>query len=196
MAEHSAPIQWLRYLFYIHIALLGATFVSWLPIPDLWLTWLKRVLMIGAALCLARLSPINSHYKKAALFSILRVACLLISSLLFSSFVIALAGSILSILAVYQEYHAHSQLVAEWDETLSQKWERFFGWALLVEILVSFLSSVVSVVMALMNWDVSNITTLVVAVQLVPSLFIEGFYLMYLNRTVRLLNEKEGDFYG
>ena len=196
MAEQSAPIRWLRSLLYVHIALLAATCVSWLPMQDLWLTWLKRVLMLGAALCLVQLSRVNFHYKQAALFYILRVTCLLAGSLVFSFYILALAGSVFSILAVYQEYHGHSQLVAEKDDDLSQKWSRFFGWALLVEILVSFLSSVVSVIMALMNWDAGNITTLVVAVQLVPSLFIEVFYLIYMNRTVRLLETNEGDFYG
>lgn len=196
MSENTASIKWLRYLFYIHIAILVATLVSWLPIQDLWITWLKRILLIGTALCLSQLTLKNSHYGKAALFCIIRIACLLTSSLLFSSPFIILAGAVFSILAVYQEYHAHAQTVEEKDPVLSHKWARFFGWALLVEVLVSFVSSVLSVATAMLHWDILNITHFVMAVQSVPGLFVDVFYLIYMNRTVRLLEAEEGDFYG
>ena len=196
MSVNTPSVKWLRTLFYLHIGLLAATCLSWLPIQDLWITWLKRVLLIGTALCLSQLTLKNSHYGKAALFCIIRIACLLTSSLFFSSPFIILAGAVFSILAVYQEYHAHAQMVEEKDAILSRKWASFFGWALLVEVLVSFVSSALSVATAMLHWDVFNITHFIMAVQSVPGLFVDVFYLIYMNRTVRLLEVEEGEVYG
>lgn len=196
MSENSVPVKWLRSLFYIHFVILGATLSSWLPIQDHWITWFKRILVIGTALCLSQLSLVNAHYRKAALFRIIHIASLLITSLLFSSSVIILAGAIFSILGTYQEYHAHAQLVAEKEPALSRKWSRFFGWALLVEVLVSFVSSALSVAMTMLHYDLSHLITFVMIAQSLPRLMVDVFYLIYMNRTVRLLQAEEGELYG
>lgn len=196
MSANPPPVKWLRTLFYLHIGLLASTCLSLLPIQDLWITWLKRVLIVGTVFCLYRLSPLNDHYRKATIFRFIYIAGVLITSLAFRASVIVLAVSVFSILGAYQEYHGHSRLIAEEDPALSGKWERFFGWALLVELLMSFGSSALSVVSALMGFDLSGVISAVMITISLPRLIIDVFYLIYLNRTVRLLQTEEGDFYG
>lgn len=196
MSDNTLTAKWLRTLFYIHIALLAATCLSWLPIQDQWITWFKWALTIGTALCLTRLSSNHSRYTKAALFRILYIGGTMVNSLLFFSPVIVLAAAIFSILGTYQEYHAHSQLITEKDAVLSRKWSRLFGLTLLVEILVSFVSSILSVAITMLHWDNLNIIPFVTVAQSIPQLFVRVLYLIYMNRTVRLLEAEEGDYYG
>ena len=195
MSVNTPPAKWLRTLFYLHIGMLAATCLSWLPIQDLWVTWLKRILIIGTVFCLYQLSSLNEHYRKAMIFRFIYIAGVLITPLVFRASLIVLAVSVFSILGAYQEYHGHSRLIAEKDPVLSGKWERFFGWALLVELLMSFGSSILSVVSVLMGFDLSEVIATVMITISLPRLIIDIFYLVYMNRTVRLLEAEEGDFY-
>lgn len=196
MTDNFAPGKWLRTLFYIHIGLLAATIASWLPIPDQGITWVKRILILATVLCLFRLSPLNPHYHKATIFRGLYIAGVLLTPYLFQSFVITLVVSIFSILAAYHTYHGHSRLIACVDADLSQKWSRFFGWALLVEVLTSIGSSILTVAATLMGFSVSSIISTVMIILTLPRAIVDVCYLIYLNRTVRLFYNTEGDIYG
>ena len=83
MLENIRPAKWLRALFYLHIGLLATTCLSWLPIQDLWVTWLKRILIIGTVFCLYQLSSLNEHYRKATIFRFIYIAGVLITPLAF-----------------------------------------------------------------------------------------------------------------
>lgn len=195
MSHKILPAKWLRTMFYVQIGMVAATCLSWLPIQDLWITWLKRILNLVTVFCLYRLSPMNKHYRKATIFQGICIAGVLLTSLPLRASAIVLAVSICSIFGAYQEYHGHAQLIAEQDAVLSKKWSRFFGWALLVEVLMSVASSILSVTAAFMGFDISGILdTLIITISL-PRLIINAVYLIYLNKTIYLL-QNEGDMYG
>lgn len=191
MQNNPIPIKWLRILFYIHLALLAASVLSWLPMPDQWIAWIQRILVIATALCLFRLSSVNDHYRKAALFRIIYIGGLLITALLFSSTAITLAASVCSIIAVYHEYSAHSDLITQQDPRLSRKWHSLFNWSIAAAILVSFGSLVISMISVLIGMDITAAVTVVMVILSIPQFAVDVFYLIYLNRMLQLLRKED-----
>lgn len=191
MFDNTVPVKWLRNLFYIHLAILAASLLSWLPISDQWLMWLQRILIVGAALCLSQLSLVSGRYRKAAIFRIIHLAGVLINALLFSSTAIMLAAAICSLLATYQEYSAHSELIATKGPVLSRKWHSLFNWAIATAVLTSFGSMIVSIVSVFIGMDIAAVVTIVMVIVSLPQHIVDVFYLMYLNRMIHLLQKEE-----
>ena len=179
--------KWLRYLLYCSIATVVLSVITYLPFPDDWATWVQLGLVGGTVFCLFRLEGINPRYRKAAVYRAVYLGGILINALLFSSTAILLAASILSIMSVYQEYNAHSDLLAEKDPQLSRKWHSLFTWSIAAAVLAGFGSMVISVITALMGVGAGTIVSVVLAILALPDLIVDIFYLVYLNRTVKLL---------
>ena len=182
--------KWLRCLLYIHIASLAVSLLSLLPVADQVFGWIQRILVIGSALCLSQLSFAGERYRKAAIFKIIYAAGLLITSLFFASTAISLAASVCSLIAIYQEYSAHSELISGADPALSRKWHSLFTWSILAALLVGFGSMVLSVVAAMSGMDITALVGIVMVILSLPDMIVELFYLLYLNRTIHLLPEE------
>lgn len=182
------PVKWLQILLYVHIANIAVALISLLPVSDQWGVWLSRAVTLVITVSLFQLAPACKRYRTAAIFNAVSLGLILITSLLFSSSLLTLAASILSILATYQEYSAHSDMVAERDARLSRKWHSLFNWQFIVGILTSLVSMVAVVVLAVLEVNSTLITVLIIGALSLVSIVLQVIYLMYLRRMMALFS--------
>lgn len=187
-APQEMTAKWLRILFYVQAAALAASLLSFLPLPNALTLWFGRAVVLGVVICMYQLSPAGDRYRKAFLFRGVMLALTLVTMLLYSSTLLALAASILSILATYQEYSAHSDLTAEADPKLSRNWHRLFNWQLVVGILTSVLSMAAVLVLVSLEMDAVRITAMLTGALNLVGTVLQVIYLIFLNRMVRIFN--------
>lgn len=188
------PAKWLRALMYVAIVSLINSVISYLPIiPASVTTWISRGIMVAVVVCMFRLAPVNERYKKAAILRAAMLACTLITAYLFGSAILTFAASILSIIAVYQEYSAHSELVADQDPKLSRNWHSLFTWSIIAAVLLSFGASVVAVILVMEDLDVSASLVSGIAIGLlsIPQCIIDIVYILYLKKMIAIFGENE-----
>ena len=180
----NSPAMWLRYLLYVGIAAMANSLLG-LFLPGKLSTWIGFAVSAATVYLLFRLISANARYKTAALCS---GANLIISVLNIT--VLGLASSIFAIVAQYQEYQAHSELIAERDPKLAGKWSGLFWLQFGVELIMVLLTGLfVGVLVAASGMDAAVVTGLVTVIVAVFSVVLKVLYLSYLNRTVKLLEE-------
>lgn len=178
--------KWLRVLFFVHVASIAASLLSYLPINDGLLQWGSRIITLAAIAALFQLTPCNIRYRKAAIFRIVFLCGSLVTVLGYTSSILTLAASIFSLLSMYQEYSGHSEIVTSEDPKLSRNWHSLFNWSLIVGVLTSLVSMVMVLVLAMVGIGASSITGIVMAVMVGAELIIEIFYLVLMNRMIRI----------
>ena len=193
--ENSAvqPEKWLRMLMYIAIATLVNTAISFLPVvPAVLTSWIARGIMVSMIVCMFRLAPVNARYRKAGIMRTVILACTLITSFISGTSLLNVAASILSIVAGYQEYSAHSELIADKDAKLSGKWHSLFNWSIATGLLLGFGTAVAVLLLTLMEMDVVGVTALVVGILSVPQMILDLVYVMYIKKTISALENTAG----
>jgi hypothetical protein len=101
---------------------------------------------------------------------------------------VSLAGSVCGIVAQYQEYHAHGELIEQRDPKLADQWNTLFG----LEIALTFVGIlltglVVGILAAVTNMSEAVITPIVTIFIAVLAAALRVLYLSYLKRTIALL---------
>lgn len=188
--------RWLRILAYISLASILNSLISLVPVvPASVTTWVSRGITVAAMISMFQLAPVNRRYQKAGLFRALMLVCSLAAAFLYASSILTLAASVFSIIAVYQEYSAHSELIADKDTKLSGKWHSLFNWGIVAAVLISFGSIIAVLIVTMLQMDAVTITAVIVGVLSVPQLVIDIVYILYLRRMVALING-ECEVYG
>ena len=189
-------VKWFRVLMYIAIASLINSIVNYVPfVPDEVTTWISRGILVATIVCMFQLASFNERYKTAAILRTIWLATLLVGTLLHIPAALVLGTSIISIIAVYQEYHGHSEIVAEKDPVLSTKWKKLFVWSFVAPLLLSICSSVAMVISSFMNADVARITAVTTGIMQIPQYIIDVIYLLYLKKMLSLLENGEVNLY-
>ena len=185
---------WLPVLMYCALASLIKSVISYLPfIPASLTTWISRGIMLTMTVCMLQLAPVNERYKNAGIMRAVMLGCALFTAFVFGSTLLTLAASIVSIIAVYQEYHGHSELIAEMDAKLSGRWSSLFTWSILAAVLLSFGASVVAVILVLadMEGGASRISAIAIGLLSIPQCIIDLVYISYIKKMVALFENKE-----
>ncbi len=191
-AKTHAATKWLQMMFFLMLANMINSGITMIPaVPAALTAWIGRGTMIAMIFCTYQLSPFNEHYRKAAIYRGIMAVCTLAVTFLFRSTVLTLAASILSIIAVYQEYTAHGEMIQEKDPKLAGKWRSLFFWGLAAGILISFGTMIAAVVLAVMELPDADAAAWVLVVLSVPQLVIDLIYLGYIRNMIGLLEEKE-----
>lgn len=193
-SRYELITKWLRVLMYIAIVSLANSIISYLPfIPANLTTWVSRGIMAAMVVCMFQLAPANERYKKAGIVRAVMLGCALFTAYVFGSTILTLAASILSIVAVYQEYNAHSELVAEKDAKLSGRWHSLFTWSILSVVLLSFGASAVAVILVLadMEGGASRISGIAIGLLSIPQCIIDIIYILYVKKMIALFAESE-----
>ena len=185
-------IKWLRVLMYIAIVSLVNSIVNYVPfVPAAVSTWISRGIMIAMIICMFQLASANGRYKTAAILRAIWLGTLLLGTLLHISSVLVLGTSILSIIAVYQEYHGHSEVLAEKDSVLSAKWKGLFIWSFIAPVLLSIGSTVAMVISSFMNIDMAKVTAITTGIMRIPQYVIDVIYLLYLKKMLSIFENEE-----
>lgn len=176
---------WLPRLFLCQIAATVITALSSISAISAVITWIARVLTLVSIVILFQLSPAHERYRKSAIFRcIVFVGTLL--SLLIKSSLFALVWTILSLVAQYQEYSAHSDLVAEKDPKLSRNWHSLFNWQIFGGVIAAIISIAAVLGGVLLGAATENITSAALWLTTAVTIILEVFYLLYLRKTIAL----------
>lgn len=195
-SKYELIAKWLRVLIYIAIVSLINSVINFLPfVPSSVTTWISRGIMVAMAVCMFKLAPANARYQKAGIFRAGMLGCTLITAFLYASSILTLAASIMSIIAVYQEYNGHSEMVVAKDPNLSGKWHSLFNWSLIAGVLVGFGSVVAVLIVAMLEMDAVRTTGIIVGVLSVPQLVIDVVYLLYLKKMISYF-QNEGEVFS
>jgi len=182
--------KWLRGLMYAAIASLVNSVLNVFPfVPATLTTWISRAIILAVYISLFKLGTVNARYHKAAICRGIMLACTLIIAFLFASPLLSLVSSIASIVAVYQEYNAHSELVEKKDPKLSGKWHSLFLWGIAAGLLVSIGSVIATMILVMQELDAVGITAVVIGLLSIPQFIIDVIYLLYLKRMVAIFDE-------
>lgn len=179
--------KWLQALMYIAMISLINSVVDYLPfVPADATLWISRGIMLSMVIATFQLAPVNQRYRTAAIMRVVMLGCALFTSFVVGSTLLSLAASIVSIISVYQEYSAHSELVADKDPKLSRQWHSLFNWSILAAVLVSFGSVVVVLLVTMSAMDTGIVTDLIVLLLGIPQLVIQVVYMIYLKKMVTI----------
>lgn len=185
----NSTIKWLRILIYIEIVSLVNTVINYVPIvPAAFTTLVSRGALIAVTVCMFQLASVNERYKKAAILRTVMVCCSLLTAYLFSSTILVLAASVFSLLAVYQEYNAHAELVAEKDPILSVKWHSLFYWGIVASLVVSLGSIAATLLVAMMDMDAARASAIIVSILSIPQFVIDVVYIRYLKKSIAIID--------
>lgn len=180
--------KWLRVLFYVHLAAAVLSVVA--DLSDWDFLWIRRGLTALSILALLRLAGADPRYRKAGIYRAVTLGCTLITSLLFSSLLLLTAGSLFSLMATYQEYTAHGELIGEADAPLAYKWNSLFVWSIGVGIVSSLASVVIALLASMAGYSIPVLTNVVIGIITAAELALEAVYLWYLHRTLRMFQEE------
>lgn len=184
--------KWLRILMYIAIVSLANSAVNFFPfVPAAVTTWISRGIMVAVAACMLQLAPTNVRYKKAGIMRAVMLVCILITAFVHASPILNLAAYILSIIAVYQEYNAHSELIADKDSKLSGKWHSLFTWGLIASILVGFGSTVTVLILTMLESDVVRLAAIIVGILSIPQMILDLVYMLYIKKMISIFENVE-----
>lgn len=183
-------VKWLRALIYIAIAQMVNTVVG-IPafIPTAVTAWISRILMAGMVISMFKLAPANDRYKKTGIQLAIVLALTIATELLNTGAVLTLIAGILSIVAEYQEYHGHSELIEEKDHQLSGKWSSLFMWSIVVGLILGFVSTAAGVLAAVAGMGTEKAAVMIAAALMIPEYIIDILYILYLKKMVVLFEE-------
>ena len=182
--------KWLRVLMYIAIAGLVNTFIG-IPsfVPSVITSWISRILIAVMVFTMLKLAPANDRYKKTGIQLAIVLILTIATELLNTAAVLTLIAGILSIVAEYQEYHGHSELIEEKDHQLSGKWTRLFMWSIVVGLILGFASTAAGVLAAVAGVDTETAAVVIAAAMMIPEYIIDIFYILYLKKMIALFEE-------
>ena len=192
--------KWLKLLLTVQIVSLAVSVVSTMlllvPVGGLakLTDLLGKVLGFCVILVLYKLSPVNERYRFAFIASLVAAAGTIAEQLTFGPglalvvSLVSLAGSIGGIVALYQEYHGHSEIAeAAGASDLSRKWCSLFVWQFVVGLVISGVTIMVTMIGVAAETDLVRLVAILVPVVSVPALALEAVYLTYLKKTLALV---------
>ncbi len=181
-------------MFYIAIASIVNSLDNVIPaLPGAIFTWISRGIMAAMIYCTYKLSAFNEHYGKAAKYRAVMLGCTLATEYLFRSTILTFVASIFSLMAVYQEYSGHGDVVKETDPKFSRKWNSLFYWKFVAGMLVSMGTLGTTVLVTAAGQDIADIVPWIVTLLRIPRIIIEIIYIGYLNKTIRIVADIEED---
>ena len=145
--------------------------------------------MAGIVFAMFKLAPANDRYKKTGIQLAIVLILTIATELLNTGAVLTLIAGILSIVAEYQEYHGHAELIEEKDHQLSGKWTSLFMWSIVVGLLLGFTSTAAGMFAAMAGIDTMKATIMIAAILAIPQYVIEIIYILYLKKMVAIVSE-------
>ena len=176
----------MRSLFYINCLALISIIVALVPEMTNWSGWGNIVISSCIVVILLGLADSNKRYTKAAIFRMIAVAISILLKFMDSS-ILSSVTSIILFCSLYQEYNAHSEVLADVDEKLSKRWKELFGIYLIGSIVVGVLSALIVISLgALFLQYAKAITVVVLVLSGGFDLIMRIIYLVYLKQMMNL----------
>lgn len=181
----------LKYLFWLNAAALALSWISLIPAVRGIMGWAGLIVPMVNAIVLFSLAQAGKRYRLAGILGGIAAAGNLLLVLVgLADSVLATALNICALVGLFNEYKGHAELIERKDAKLARRWSTLFVLTIVMSIVSAIL--VVATVMIGLNApvDPDSITALSVAIGLLPTLVVQVLYLVYLNRTYRLVEEE------
>ena len=188
MANNKALfLKWMKILFYIHCVSLVAYLIGLLPLIGSLFGWVAPVVTVISIFCLYSLAPVNERYKKAAILSAVAFVLSVIMKFSGIGFIIGLifiVCMVCNLVAMYQEYGGHSDVLVTIDNKLSKNWHTLFNWQVFGSIVVAIIGAPVIIVAAVAFLLDANVISILTTVLISCfDIILDVFYLVFLKRT-------------
>lgn len=187
--SHHAPLlnKWLRKLMMIRFTGLLLTILAVFPFLLNVTNWLSLLMTACTIAALFYLAAANIRYRKVAIFQCISLGGALITAFTGAA---ALGGlfSICSIIAQYQEYHAHAEICTDKSPALSSRWTSLFWWQMGVGLVSGFVLSSTVVIGVLAGADADGLVTVITVLITAVSVILELICLKTLKKTAELFS--------
>ena len=190
---HSkTAVQWIQALMYLGaIGLIhsAANIVPFMPSEASY--YISMGIQFSLVICLFQLAPLHKNYRASAILRAVMFVCSILIAFLKDASILTFAASISSIISVYLEYNAHAHLIKEKDDILARKWKKLFLWGIGAGLLLSFGSMISVALLSYFETDVSQIIGIIVGILGIPEFLVQIVYVVYLNKMIELIYERE-----
>ena len=195
-----APLmaKWLMTMFWANIAHIIINFIK--IESSVVYTTIQNILIAICSLviCLSlfKMRGEDERYGRAALFQLIPLVTNLIPTLVMDSYntlvwlsvLVSLIAAVLTLLATYNEFHAHSCIVGGLDSELGDRWQKLWVWQV-----IGIAGTFVSLLLTVLAAGLGAVLVLIVAIYV---LVIQIIYLVTLYRSAkayRAVAEWEGN---
>ena len=198
MSRAPLMAKWLMTMFWVNIAHIIINFIK-IEFSVVYTT-IQNILIAVCSLviCLSlfKMRGEDERYGRAALFQLLPLVTNLIPALVIDSYntlawisvLVSLIAAVFSLLATYNEYHAHSCIVGGLDCELGDRWQKLWVWQI-----IGIAGTFVSLLLTVLAAGLGAVLVLIVAIYV---LVIQIIYLVTLYRSAkvyRAVAEGEGN---
>lgn len=194
-----APLmaKWLMIMFWMNIAQIIINFIKIESSVVYTTTQAILVNVCTLIICLAlfQMRGEDKRYRLAALFMLIPIVLDTVFGVVIGYgdsigmvILVALISVILSLLAAYNEFHAHSCIVGGLDSELGDRWQKLWGWQI-----IGIAGTFVSLLLTVLAAGLGAVLVLIVAIYV---LVIQIIYLVTLYRSAkayRAVAEGEGN---
>ena len=194
-----APLmaKWLMTMFWVNIAQIIINFIKIESSVVYTAIQSTLVLICSLVICLSlfKMRGEDERYGRAALFQLIPLVINLVPTLVMDSYntlvwlsvLVSLIAAVLTLLATYNEFHAHSCIVGGLDCELGDRWQKLWVWQI-----IGIAGTFVSLLLTVLAAGLGAVLVLIVAIYV---LVIQIIYLVTLYRSAkayRAVAEGEG----
>ena len=194
-----APLmaKWLMTMFWVNIAQIIINFIKIESSVVYTAIQSTLVLICSLVICLSlfKMRGEDERYGRAALFQLIPLVINLVPTLVMDSYnalvwlsvLVSLIAAVLTLLATYNEFHAHSCIVGGLDCELGDRWQKLWVWQI-----IGIAGTFVSLLLTVLAAGLGAVLVLIVAIYV---LVIQIIYLVTLYRSAkayRTVAEGEG----
>ena len=211
-------INRLKILLYFQIAALAFSLLGNIPGSTSLFQWLNRICDVGSLVCLFLLTAAGKRYLTTAILGSVHfvlslwqavfqffIQLMLLQGIIGTeditkyseiSAVLNLVSLVVGMVYTYQLYHAHGDMIQDLDTSLSRKWRRLFGWSFAVGILVTAAGMIFATVYTNLGLNSQIILSIFYTLIDIPSQIIHLVAVLYLHRTIQIMQSREEHTYG
>lgn len=192
--------KWLPILLYVQCTSMAISVLSLIiPLGNV-TTWIGYIVTIAAFFVLFQLVPACKRYRKSVVFQCIGLILLILNSVIIvnsgtttaSNLIgtaVTFAASVCTLIASYQEYYSHGEVIRELDGKLAKRWRSLFVWQIVVAIVVGFGSSIAAVIIVMIGLADVAAVGIVVVIASLAGVALRIVYLLYLGKMIKLLKD-------
>lgn len=174
-------IHWLKVLYFARIGNLAVMVLSPFQLPFRITSWVSFGITAASIAALYMLGRLQKGYAKASVMYGISLAGNMLAQITGTSLITTVTG-FCGIIASYQEYHAHAELVKDFMPELMGKWTSLFYWEIVVGIVGGFVSMAGVMLGVAAGMKEKLVVGLIVALVMLMEIPLRLMYLRYMSR--------------
>jgi len=191
MTNRLSSFKWLWGLFFLRLGRLVLDGAARFLTSGHWTVWVGYGISACTCICLFFLAPVCADYRKAGYYKAGFFGLTLLNTFVLKISAVSVAISVLSILAAYHTYTAHSRICP--DGALSKRWQQLFGGELLIAALKMLVSGIGVGLLLLLQINITALTNSLMTLLFAAGAVLSVLYLVLLHKTIRLVGRSDSE---